>query len=146
MFGKADRYVCLAWCWTIKRVSSWNLKVELFDRTLGCTHYSGYFTAALRTALLELGQVPTCQHMSSEMKLQVPLIQGSRLAIVITEHVKKCTQEISMQLWQQSINAYTASGRQRGAKKNWFFKKERIINKTEKCMKEGTTGDRKLSK
>lgn len=87
----------------------------ILDRTLVCPHYCGcitagllllfYFiiyylllcishtslfciTSGLRTALLDLF---TCQCMSSEMKLQVHLIQGSRLATVITEHVKKCT-------------------------------------------------------
>lgn len=42
---------------------------------------------------MELGQASACQSMSSEIKLHFHLIQGSRLAVVITEHVKKCTQE-----------------------------------------------------
>lgn len=66
----------------------------MLERALVCPYYSGYIAAGLRTALLELGQVPTCQCMSSEMKLHVHLIQGSRRAIVITEHVKKCFNKV----------------------------------------------------
>lgn len=85
------------------------------------------------------------QGMSSEVKLQVHLIQGSGLALVITEHVKKCTQEMSVKLWQQSINVHIASARYGELGFNFrFLKNERIINKTEKCVREGTTGDGKL--
>lgn len=77
------------------------------EKTLVCTHYCGSIAAGPSAALLELGQVPACWRMSSEMKLRVHLIQGSRLVGVISVHVKKIhRQETSMKLWHQSINVH----------------------------------------
>lgn len=85
MFGKADRYVCLACCWTIERVSA---GVDTCLPTLLWVYYC--WTQRSFTGAGAGTYLPTFVLWDKATGSPHP---GKRLAIIITEHVKKCTPE-----------------------------------------------------